>query len=205
MSSRSRLSLQDCIERLQAGDRSARDELIRRSCARLRKLVAKMMQKYGRLRRWEETDDVLQSALCRLLRALESVPIDSADQFFSLAAVQIRRELIDLCRHHFGPEGSAANRETGKIVGSPAKSSLPACEPEAADDDQQNLSLWTDFHYLMESLPAGQRSVFDLVWYHGMTQAQAAEILRMSEAKVKRLWVAARMRLFEGLGGRMPK
>ena len=46
--------------------------------------------------------------------------------------------------------------------------------------------------------------MFDLVWYHGMTQAEAALVLGLSEAKVKRLWVAAREQLKTALGGRLP-
>ncbi len=80
--------------------------------ARLRMLVGKMMQKYDRLQRWVGIDDVLQSAIVRLLRALGSTPVTSVQDFFSLAALQIRRELIDLCRHYFGPHGAGANHES---------------------------------------------------------------------------------------------
>ena len=103
--------LQAWVDRLNAGDKSARDELIRHAGARLRGLVGKMMQKYDRLERWVDIDDVLQNAVVRLLRAMDSTPVSSVQEFFSLAALQIRRELIDLCRHYFGPQGEAANHE----------------------------------------------------------------------------------------------
>jgi hypothetical protein len=34
-----------------------------------------------------------------------------------LAALRIRRELLDLCRHYFGPHGVAANHESARIDG----------------------------------------------------------------------------------------
>jgi hypothetical protein len=34
-----------------------------------------------------------------------------------LAALRIGRELLDLCRHYFGPHGVAANHESARIDG----------------------------------------------------------------------------------------
>lgn len=197
--------LQAWLDRLNAGDQSARDELIRHASARLRGLAGKMMQKYNRLERWVDIDDVLQNAVVRLLRAMGSTPVRSVQEFFSLAALQIRRELIDLCRHYFGPQGVGANHESARVEGATGDDWRPLVEPVVqGDQDQQELAFWKDFHLLIERLPAGERCVFDLVWYHGMTQAEAAIVLGLSEAKVKRLWVAAREQLKTALGGRLP-
>jgi RNA polymerase sigma factor (sigma-70 family) len=200
VSQESTTHLQTWIDHLKAGDRSARDELIRHACTQLRNLAGKMMQQYDRLYRWVDIDDVLQSAILRLLRAMESMPINSAQEFFSLAALQIRRELIDMCRHYFGPQGEAANHESVCVEFSSEDDCRPVCEPAATDGDQLELSCWTEFHELVESLPDGERCVFDLIWYHGMTQAEVALILGQSQAKVKRFWVAARQHMREGLG-----
>ncbi len=205
MAMESAAELQAWIDRLNAGDQSARDELIRHACARLRGLVGKMMQKYDRLERWVDIDDVLQNAIVRLLRAMDSTPVSSVQDFFSLAALQIRRELIDLCRHYFGPQGLGANHEVAKVGGSLEDDWRPVVEPVVqGNQDQQELAFWKDFHLLIEQLPAGERCVFDLVWYHGMTQTEASMVLGLSEAKVKRLWVAAREQLKTALGGRLP-
>ena len=71
-----------------------------------------MFRNYPHLRRWEQTDDVFQTAALKLHRSLAEVKPESVRQFFGLAATQIRRTLIDLARHHYGPEGSAANQES---------------------------------------------------------------------------------------------
>jgi RNA polymerase sigma factor (sigma-70 family) len=195
--------LQSCIDRLKTGDTSARDELIRHSCEQMRQLVGKIMRKYDRLQRWVDIDDVLQNAVVRLLHAMDSVPIDSVQSYFSLAALQIRRELLDLCRHYFGPHGLGANHESANVMDSGEGDPRPVHRPAAAEDtlaDQYDLSFWSDFHEVMETLPPGERNLFDLIWYHGMTQAEAALVLNLSEAKVKRLWAAARERMKKLLG-----
>jgi DNA-directed RNA polymerase specialized sigma24 family protein len=37
--------------------------------------------------------------------------------------------------------------------------------------------------------------VFELRWYHGLTWSEAAAVLNVSEATVKRRWLDARLRL----------
>src|SRR5947209_969226 len=83
--------LQRCLELMRGGDDSARAELIHHACERLRALTHKMLKAYPHLRRWEQTDDVLQNALLRLYRCLADVKPDSVRLLFSLAATQIRR------------------------------------------------------------------------------------------------------------------
>jgi RNA polymerase sigma-70 factor (ECF subfamily) len=105
--------LQRCLDRVQAGDETARAELIDRAQGRLKQLTLKMLKDFPRLHPWEEPDDVFQSAMLRLCRALQEVTPTSVRSFFRLAAVQIRRELIDLARHYFGPENRAARPDCG--------------------------------------------------------------------------------------------
>src|SRR2546426_1060956 len=47
---------QTWIDRLQAGDLKARDELLGHACERLRRLTRKMLKGFVRLKRWELTD-----------------------------------------------------------------------------------------------------------------------------------------------------
>jgi DNA-directed RNA polymerase specialized sigma24 family protein len=107
--------IQRYIDRLRAGDASARDELLARASARLTRLTRKMLGDFPGVHRWEETDDVLQ-----------------------------------------------------------------------------------------EVLPAVEREVFDLLFYQGLVQAEAAAVLGVAEITIKRRWRAARMRLVQALGGRLP-
>jgi hypothetical protein len=54
--------LRECLLRLQAGEESARAELLAAACRRLSELTRAMCRNYRRLTRWEDTDDVLQGA-----------------------------------------------------------------------------------------------------------------------------------------------
>src|SRR5882672_10948938 len=98
-----------CLERMQDGDLGAREELLRHVRGRLERLTRKMLQDYPRVKRYEQTDDVLQSAILRLLAALRDVRPASTRDFFGLASLQIRRELLDLAKHYYGPEGEGAH------------------------------------------------------------------------------------------------
>ena len=123
------------LERLKQGDNAARNEVIQHACQRLEVLTRRMLRHYPRLRRWEQTDDVLQNALLRLHRSLATIQPGSPRQFYGLAATHIRRELVDLfIRHHFGPEGAAAKHHTDrhgsrKVAPSPTRKTAPGSRP----------------------------------------------------------------------------
>lgn len=191
------------LDRLRAGDPAAQAAVIDHACDRLRRLTRKMLRGYERLRRWEQTDDVLQDAMIRLHRSLADVKPASPRQFYGLAATQIRRTLIDLVRHHYGPEGPGANhhtdgtetRENGGRVGQQGD---PLGEPES-------LLEWADFHEATERLSDEEREVFNLLWYDGLTQVEAAEVLGVTERTVRRRWYDARLSLQEALDGQIPR
>jgi RNA polymerase sigma factor (sigma-70 family) len=193
------IRLQQCLDRLRDGDESTRRELLGGACDRLRRLTRAMLRDYRRVRRWEETDDVMQSALLRLSRALRTVTPATPRELYRLAALQIRRELIDLARHDYGPEGLGARH------GSVAADGSGAPLPEAADSTwgPDRLADWADFHEQAGALPAEEREVFDLLWYQGLTHAQAAELLGVATKTVQRRWHSACVRLQEALGGEL--
>ena len=131
--------------------------------------------KYRRLERWEELDDVLQHALLRLHASLAEVRPDSAVQFFGLAATQIRRTLIDLARHHFGPEGLVAQNYTD----------IRHADGHNSVSEPATLQQWTEFYECWTACPA-RREVVDLLWFDGFSQVEAATLLKVSERTVRR-------------------
>lgn len=176
---------------LRNGSPEAREILIEHACERLRRLTRKMLRGFPSVHRWSETDDVLQAALMRLHRALESVHPQTHVEFFGLGAIQIRRELLDLAKHFHGPEGIGANHltDTGSIV---VGKQEPHVEPSTLEG-------WSRFHEAVEGLPDDQRQVVDLVWYEGLSQPESAAALNVSLATLKRRWAAARLTLCEVL------
>jgi RNA polymerase sigma-70 factor (ECF subfamily) len=69
------------LERLRDGNEAARSEVINHACVRLEALTRRMLRHYPRLRRWEQTGDMLQNAVVRLHRSLATVRPESPDQF----------------------------------------------------------------------------------------------------------------------------
>jgi RNA polymerase sigma-70 factor (ECF subfamily) len=194
--------IQRCIDRLRTGDAGAREELLVHSRDRLTRLTRKMLRDFPGVKRWEETDDVFQNAALRLCRALEDVQPTTSAAFFRLAAAQIRRELLDLARRYSGTAASAA---PGALrPGAAMASAAAGLDPADTTHDPGPLAAWTDFHNAVESLPAEELDVFDLLFYQGLPQAEAAVVLDVSERTLKRRWQAARLRLVQALGGNMP-
>jgi RNA polymerase sigma-70 factor (ECF subfamily) len=184
------------LERLREGDEAARRELINHVCGRLEALTRSMLRHYPRLRRWEQTGDVLQNAVLRLHRSLETVQPESPAQFYGLAAAQIRRELTDLARHHFGPEGAAAHHHTD----GPEQAHGPVVNKEDLAGEPSSLAEWTEFHESVQRLPQVEREVFDLLWYQGLSQAEAAQVLGVTDRTVKNRWRSAKLELQRRLG-----
>jgi RNA polymerase sigma-70 factor (ECF subfamily) len=182
--------LQRSLDLLRDGDDRGRTELCHHACERLRRLTRKMLRGYPLVGRWEQTDDVLQNAMIRLYRALAEVTPQSVRHFYNLAALQIRRELMDLAKHH-------ARRDEPKAD--------LRCAADKTGDEPSNLTEWGEFHRLVEQLPPKEQEVFALLWYHDLSQAEAAEVLGVSVRTVIRSWQAARIHLHQSLQGRAQK
>ncbi|MCI0458542.1 MAG: sigma-70 family RNA polymerase sigma factor [Gemmataceae bacterium] len=196
--------LHSWIDRMRAGDDSAREELFRLIAGRLEWLARKMLRRFPAVARWEETGDVLNNAVLRLLRALQEVRPDSVRGFFALAATQIRRELLDLARHYRGPHGLGANHASSPSPGRDRHGPDPADDSPGPADAAADLDRWAAFHQAVDGLPGEEREVFGLVFYQGWTQAESAEVLGVSERTVRRHWHAACIHLLDVLGGDFP-
>lgn len=189
------IALQNWLQRVRAGDPAARDELLRACSGRLESLARRMLRGFPSVKRWEDTADVYQNAALRLLRALETVPVADTREFFNLAASVIRRELIDLARHFRGPHGLGANHD------SRAADVLPVAAPSA---DVATLDRWTALHEAAERLPAEEREVFGLRFYHDWSQEQIAELFGVDVRTVGRRWKRAAEAIQAALGGQLP-
>jgi RNA polymerase sigma-70 factor (ECF subfamily) len=192
------VQLHNYLDQFRAGDAEATDAFLRRVCAWLERLARSMLRDFPNVRRWAETDDVLQGALMRLLHTLRATQPESTRHFANLAALHIRRELLDLARHFRnrldGPPGAAG-------AGGEGAAEVPDPNSGLADD----LHLWTAFHEQVDRLPVEEREVVGLTFYHGWTQAQIAELLKVDERTVRRRWRSAALKLTEALDGRLPE
>jgi RNA polymerase sigma factor (sigma-70 family) len=187
---RTTLYIAHCLIRLQAGDPAARAELLRVANERLIQLTRNMFRDFRKLRSQEETGDVFQNAALRLCRTLETVTPQSVLEFFRLAALQIRRELIDLARHY-------KNRPENKPIN-------PHADYLAFDQKPDELDQWREFHEHVMDMPEEERIVFDLLFYQGLKQVEAAELLNISERTVQRRWRNGLLWLHKRLRGEVP-
>jgi len=180
-----------CVDRFRAGDPNAADELFRSIGKRLEQLARRMLVGFPTVRPHADTFDVVQGASMRLLSAIRDLRPETSRDFFNLAAVQIRRELLDLARRFSG---------RGKIGDDDCTAPDPADRAPANEE----LDVWTRFHEAVEQLPVEEREAIGLVFYHGHTRGEAAEILGVCERTIHRWWQSGCVRLNERLGGELP-
>ncbi len=181
------------------GDATAKEQLLHHACDRLLLLTRRMFHDRPGLRRWEQTDDVFQNAMVRLHRALADVEVQSVRHFFNLATLQIRRELIDLGRSHFGPRGIGHNHHTDHEPADDTGSALTQLH-----EQPQDLAAWTEFHERVAQLPEDEREVVDLLFYEGVSQEEAAQLLDCSVRTIRRRYHDAKVRVYKGLTGGSP-
>lgn len=184
----SNTDLQNELRRLNEGHLESRCTIVELCCERLRTMARRMLGNYGHVKRWTDTDDILQNSIMRLYRALASIRPESVRKFYGLAAVQIRRELIDLARSHYGPLGIGTNHDSdgGK-----------AAETFADPFEPKSISEWTEFHQAINELPEAEKEVISLIWYDGISKQECARLLGISLSTIRRREVSARLILRE--------
>lgn len=180
------VQLQEFITRWQEGDTDAVNDLLRATKVRMERLARRMTRSFPNVRVQADTNDVLQNSLLRLLRTLEKIRPRTTRDFFNLAAVHIRRELLDLAR-------KCRNRtwlpfEVPDDSDRPNAIAEPAAEPVSTTDD---FELWVRFHQAVDQLPVEEREVVGLVFYHGWTQVRIAELFNVDERTIRRRWSSA--------------
>jgi len=184
--------LAECLSRLAAGDQCARDRIIELCQGRLRELSSRLLGKFAKVRRWDNTDDVAQNAALRLYRALGDTVPDSPRGLMGLMATQIQRELLDLARKHSGPMSYAKNHDTNVRDGSHGDVFLVEEVAHKGDSDEEiPMARWEQFHSAVEQLPEEHREVFKLAWYLGLDQNATAKALGLSRRTVQRKWQEA--------------
>jgi len=63
---------------------------------------------------------------------------------------------------------------------------------------------WAHFHDAIEKLPQEERETLDLIYYGGLSQEEAAEMLGVSTRTIKRRWRLARILLARALDNEWP-
>ena len=180
-----------------AGDSPAEPvvrSLLDRSVRRLHQLCSTLLHRsYPRLTQPPlnlQVDEMLSAVVERLLKALREARPETVRQFFGLACQHMRWELNDLARRL--DDQPRVDELRAELVPAPA-SSGSGLSPEA----RRILDV-------IESLPADEREVFELIRIQGLTQPEAAEILGVSVMTVRRRLSRGVQRLTELLDDLRP-
>jgi len=195
MTSEQSALLQNLLARCVGGDEAARRELINRTYERLRCLAAVILNKsFPRLKDTPallDTTDVANEAALKLYEALAEIQPATGRDFFRLAAQRIRWLLLD--------QAKRIDNDAGEQAASRAEFYPPP------DESKPDLPLALGALYeQIEKLPEEEREVVDLLYFHGLTQIEAAAYLEVSERTVRRRWTVAKVKLFEGLKYLLP-
>jgi RNA polymerase sigma-70 factor (ECF subfamily) len=188
------------LDRLRTGDDAARNELFAKTYDQLLRLAGTIFQTdFPRLLRSHDAESILHQALPRLIRALAELGPVAPRDYFRIAAQHMRWVLLDLARRR---------REVLLYPSPPDEAGTGSkVNPVDAGDttfDPVGLAEWAELHRQIEQLPEKEREVTELLWYHGLTQAEAARLLDVSERTVKSRWREARMKLGQFLRGEPP-
>ncbi len=187
-------AIQELLIRFAAGDAAAKNALVERAYARLVVLARGQLRRFPKIRAEEETVAVFNESYKQLTKALDDVRPTTVRAFFGLAALQMRRVLLDLVRH--GNRGGEPRPVVTGGLGGPAESGDGgAIDVGKPDPGVSKAGAREDILTALEKLPDDEREVVDLIFFNELTQAEAAEVLGVHEDTVKRRWARARVKL----------
>jgi RNA polymerase sigma factor (sigma-70 family) len=192
-------SLDSILARHCAGDEHAREMLIDYVGAKIAAKVAKLLPDFPGVGRWDRPSDIKQEALMKTLMALADVKPQSERHLLNLAALQVKRVLIDKAREHarggkgLGNLGDASRRPDDRH---------PVDIPARTMTGPGTYEQWDRFHACIDALPEQEREVFTLRWYLEADEETIASTLGVSRSTVQRAYRNAKAMISEKLGRR---
>jgi RNA polymerase sigma-70 factor (ECF subfamily) len=171
------------------GDSAARDELLERVYAHLKRLASAQLRGERAGHSLQPTDLVHEA----YLRLIDQTRVDWRDRahFFGLAATTMRRVLVDRARRRARKKRQVDEVRTGVTL---------AAAPALATPEVDLLDLDRALERLADEAPRAAR-VVELRYFAGLEIAEVAEILEISPATVSRDWEFARAWMEVELGG----
>lgn len=192
--------LADNLAGLQRGEQEALNQVIAACQFQIEKLARRQLEYHPEFRREaKDTGDIVQEASYSLSEALKTVQPESEQHLLRLAAMHVRRRMIDLARKFRGPQSPVALRATNVIrhaEGDIVRSDQ-AVTPATTPDWQEYLER---FHQIVDDLPEHLRVTFEGRYYLEVDQKTIAETLDCDVRTVRRYWKAAVEHINQQLG-----
>lgn len=186
------IELQGLLDRLVAGDASAKSELVERAVGRLGLISRKLLRGFGgegRVELW--TAELIAEAYPRFSRAIDDVKPASVPQFFGLARLQMQRVLLDIVRSKKGPtpmplSGKGSDSQGGQF------------DPQDSTDESQQKTLVIDLLDSVSKLPDQEA---ETVWgkLAGYTHPEIAQMIGVHKDTIDRYWNKACVKLAKSL------
>lgn len=193
------IQIQRQLDRLAVNDPKAKTGLIQTAHDRLLILTRKLLGGFPQVRTLEETQSIFNEAFLRLAHALDEVKPASVRQFMGLAALEIRRVLLDIVRKMRGRGRQQRPKNVSLGAAPPGQEEAVAADIEDSDPGTSRLNLLLDLLESIEKLAEDEREVVELLIFQGLTQPEAAQIIGVHEDTVKRRWSRARVQLADKL------
>jgi RNA polymerase sigma factor (TIGR02999 family) len=175
MAHNNQMTVTALLHKWRSGDEEAGSQLMDLVYVELHRIAAREMRRQ-RGPHTLQTTAVLHEAYLRMSR---SEPIDWRDSrhFYAVASLQLRRVLVDHARR----------TQSEKRGGGYAKVSLWDSDIGVVDLDERLLAL-DEALTKLESLDARAVRIFELRFFGGLTESEAAEALEISVPTLKRDW-----------------
>ena len=191
----------DLIERLNAGDRTAGDELFTLLYPRVVQLAKLMLGTFPDIRLQHSAESFVHEAWIDLQTALKTVRPEDSRRYLGLAVQKARFALLDIAKKE--------RRRLDTIPLTPGRATLddsaPGFEPfTGSSTDPGRLEVWTRFHEAVGELqPDELREAFELHFYSDskLSRDQIGALLGIPPRTVSRLIVKAKDNLAERIVG----
>jgi len=168
------------------GDRAALDKLMPLIDAELRRLAHRYMTR-ERAGHTLQTTALVNEAFLRLVNR-KNLQWQNRAHFFGIAAQLMRTILVDHARSHASAKRGGGARKL-ELDDAMVVSQQKASEVIALDDALKQLAL----------LDPQQSRIVELRFFGGLTVEEAAEVLQISPATIKREWSTAKAWLYHEL------
>lgn len=176
------------LAKIKTKESKAREELIAHSLDRLQRLSRKMFRKHPNLCTLEQTDDIVQKLVIKLHKMLDDLIPEDTASYFKLASQNLRWVLLDLARSSLARNKA---KNSGDMSTSVKNNKL--LNTKDPDGGPSNYAEWTEFYEKIELLPDEHKQLFNLLWFQGLSQADAAKFLDIPLRTLARKWMTTRI------------
>jgi RNA polymerase sigma-70 factor (ECF subfamily) len=191
--------LDELLRRAGGGDQAALGALFDRHRDRLRRMVQVRMDRrlQGRL----DASDVLQEAFLEVARCLDDYRRNPALPFFLWLRVLTGRKLLALHRHHLGTHMRAAGREVSLRGGALPQASSASLAAQllgrqaTPSQEAVRAELQGRIEAVLNGMDDLDREILALRHFEQLSNAEAAQVLGISQAAASNRFIRALKRL----------